>query len=250
MEQRNVVSTKTLDATEAAYVAGFLDGEGTVTIGRETRSANRVGYRYHPCLMLANTNREGLEHVQRLCGNGRIDCAIAAKGRNQKPLYRLWFSANQIRQLLPQVRPFVFIKRPQIALLMRFLDLLPHSKDAGAEHWAAIEQLRGEIRALNYRGATKPSLKAARVFIREKKPPVRTRRIRGVCQITDCGRPHAGKGYCRYHYKVYVERGGPTRHERVCEHCGTAFITRYKHTRFCSKACNDKNYRVRKPSPS
>lgn len=246
---RTVVSDKRLQLVEAAYVAGFFDGEGTLTIARESRKGNRSGVRYFACMMAANTDYAGLEHLQRLCGNGRIDCSVAAKGRNQKPVYRLWFSPNQARHVLPQIEPYLCIKRAQAAILMEFLDICASGKDANVAHWDTIERLRGQIRELNYRGATKVAYKAAKIFIRAKAPIVRTRRKRGVCQIDGCQRPHQSKGYCRRHYKLYVERGGPKRYEAVCEHCNTSFVSRYQ-ARFCSKKCGDKSLVVRAKTPS
>lgn len=44
------------------------------------------------------------------------------------------------------------------------------------------------------------------------RPPVsRTKKadVPPECKIASCGKPHHGKGYCRHHYRVYVEKSRP-----------------------------------------
>lgn len=242
----NVRSDKRLSPTEAAYVAGFIDGEGTITIGRQQRPEARAGFRYVPILVVANSHLVGLEAIRVLCGNGRVSMTTRSKVEAHKHVYRLQFTPNQIRHVLPQVKPYLILKQLQADLLEDFLRLLLNGRHSTDEQWAEMERLRQEIRALNHRGRTAKEIAADPPIVRAAKNSWEKRRHEQgrTCSVKGCDRPHASKGYCHPHYKRLVLRGG-SRHERVCEHCGTRFISRYRDTRFCSKSCNDKDFRVR-----
>jgi hypothetical protein len=58
---------------EAAYIAGIIDGEGTITLTRMHRNENR-----RPCITIASTDKELLLFVQTLSGG------IIADKRNYK----------------------------------------------------------------------------------------------------------------------------------------------------------------------
>jgi len=59
---------------EAAYLAGIIDGEGTITLTRMHRKENR-----RPCITIASTDKELLLFVQTLSGG------TLANKRNYKP---------------------------------------------------------------------------------------------------------------------------------------------------------------------
>jgi hypothetical protein len=59
---------------EAAYIAGIIDGEGTITLTRMHRNEHR-----RPCITIASTDKELLLFVQTLSGG------VIANKRNYKP---------------------------------------------------------------------------------------------------------------------------------------------------------------------
>ncbi len=56
-----------LDQTDAAYIAGLIDGEGTVTLSRRHRNKNR-----QLVVSISNTDRPLLEYVLNAVGAGKI----------------------------------------------------------------------------------------------------------------------------------------------------------------------------------
>ena len=56
-----------LTTTDAAYIAGLVDGEGTITLTSQHRGENR-----RLVLSISNTERPLLEFVRRVAGAGRI----------------------------------------------------------------------------------------------------------------------------------------------------------------------------------
>jgi hypothetical protein len=57
----------TLSDVEAAYVAGIIDGEGTITLTRTHRGENR-----RPVVSISSTELPLLSYVQSVVGAGRI----------------------------------------------------------------------------------------------------------------------------------------------------------------------------------
>jgi hypothetical protein len=170
-----------------------------------------------------------------MCGNGRIVVSDKRKVLGHKPMYRLDFSANQIRHLLPQIQKYLRIKNRQADVLLRFLATKHGGKKSTDEEWQQQEDLRAEIRTLNKRGLTDTSPEVLVIRPKVEKPE-------RFCELQGCRRLHYGRGYCWIHYKKYIQRGGPVTHQRVCEVCGSGFETRRADTRCCSKDCTDKRY--------
>jgi len=63
-----------LEAREAAYLAGIIDGEGTVTLTRIHKNEHR-----RPCITIASTDKELLIYTKSLTGG------VISKKRNYKP---------------------------------------------------------------------------------------------------------------------------------------------------------------------
>lgn len=138
---------------DAAYIAGLIDGEGTLTIVRSKRPDRRLGWQYQPCFSIANTDLALLRSVQRTCGNGRVQRS-SVKPALHKQGYQLKFWAEQTRQLLPQVLPYLRGKAEQARVLLSFL---AHTQKGSGEakpeaYWDEVERLRTQISNLNRRG--------------------------------------------------------------------------------------------------
>ena len=148
----NVFSDKVMTPTEASYLAAFIDGEGTISLYKTRRKENRSGYRLQPNLSVANTDLPALEAIQAMCGNGRIVQTTNPSKPHHKPGYILKMSPNQIRHVLPQVRPYLLIKGKQADYVLEFLSLNVggrHLTDASQER---ADGIRDAVRGLNARG--------------------------------------------------------------------------------------------------
>lgn len=150
----NVHTDKRLSSLDAAYFAGFVDGEGTITTVRTHRESSRSGFRYQPIFQVAQCETDVLEWLREACGNGRIVSAYCKKRDVcHRTVHKLTFSSHQIRHVLPQVQPYLHVKARQAALLMEFLDLSNgwhlHQQPI---NWAELERLHRALHNLNPRG--------------------------------------------------------------------------------------------------
>lgn len=148
----NVVSDRVMTPTEAAYFAGFVDGEGTIGLYRARRRESKSGYRLQSHLAVANTDMPVLEAIQRMCGNGRLVQTTNPAKPHHKPGYLLRFSPNQIRHVLPQLQPYLLIKGRQAEYVLEFLSLNVAGRNMNAEQKAKADQIRDAVRGLNARG--------------------------------------------------------------------------------------------------
>ncbi len=97
---------KMLDLADAAYIAGLIDGEGTVTMTRRNRYKNRG-------LVVSISNNEIpiLKHVQGKIGAGKITGKRITSERHA-PSYTYCITNRQALSLLEQV--FTVPEIPQI----------------------------------------------------------------------------------------------------------------------------------------
>lgn len=166
----NVHSHRLMSSAEAAYLAGFFDGEGTISIIKARRPENVAGFRYQALMSISNTNQAVLEQIRDFCGNGRLVRSYNTRHPNHKPGYLLRFTANQVRHLLPQLVPFLRIKRAQAESVLEFLALqTPGVNRQPYSWWAKVEELRTRVLNLNRRGRAAEVL-PAELQVREALP--------------------------------------------------------------------------------
>ena len=107
-----------------AYMAGFFDGEGCVTISRPRSRKN-----YQLEVNVGNTSRDVLEWVQRNYG-GRLHDMQGSRPARYKP-YSVWqVSGVEATDFLRQVLPFLKVKREEAELAVKF----PHWGRQGRGH--------------------------------------------------------------------------------------------------------------------
>lgn len=151
----NLVTKKVLSEVECAYAAGFWDGEGTISIWNEKRAANRDGIRLKITMTVANTDYLALEDLRAIIGNGRITVKDSRKGNaGHKTLYRLDLTSNQIRHVLPQLLPYLIIKKYVASTVLKYLEMLSPGKkfDDPGERRAAFRLMK-ICQALNAKGS-------------------------------------------------------------------------------------------------
>jgi hypothetical protein len=235
-----------LSVDQAAYVAGAIDGEGSIRLAKHRR-VDSGGVRFHFRVTIANTNHAWLVTLQSWIGGQIVKQGQPEGARNRRQCYQLELRSAETREVLRQIQPYLLIKRKHADLLFRYFELaavrramnLP-GQPADPEITARIEAICDELKSLNLRGL-KPV------------PPPPLQRSSRRCLLDGCVRPHYSNGYCKQHHKKYIERGGPTWYEKPCIRCGRVFVAKRGDAVFCSKACTAAEYgphRKRKsPSP-
>lgn len=108
-----------LDATERAYLAGFFEGDGHVSIGKRQSKAHATPSHYLQ-VIISQSNRPFLEKWKRRVGMGSIHEAKGSK-RSKKPHFRWHLSDRQAAQLLESMMPYLDIKKFQAQTALDFM---------------------------------------------------------------------------------------------------------------------------------
>src|SRR5438093_8815110 len=104
-------------ATDASYLAGFMDGDGSIHFQLVRQDGYRFGYYIRASLSLlqSTSDRAGLEHLQRLIGAGYL----RDRGTGMSDL--VITSRPVLIEILSEVAPFVIFKRRQVQKALEIL---------------------------------------------------------------------------------------------------------------------------------
>jgi hypothetical protein len=126
------------DGKELAWLAGFIDGEGSICIEKDTP-------RHQLVLRIANSHRPSIEECARI-GGSHIDKHVQEKGltptgRQYKPSYSVrWFNHRAVA-LLRLLYPYLRTKRLQAETAFLFMESMPNT-GRGAPP-LSLDQIRG-----------------------------------------------------------------------------------------------------------
>ena len=142
-------------ATDWAYAAGFVDGEGCIAIVRSfVRSRGRYYYGAH--VVVSNLDRGVLEWMQHIWG-GWVVAASGQPGR-ARPTWAWRHTGMKAKPFLIGIRPWLRIKRQQCDNALVMIELLRRSRRTLGPHrcppaWVdEQEKLYWAQRELNHRG--------------------------------------------------------------------------------------------------
>ncbi len=112
-----------LSTVEAAYIAGLVDGEGSVTLTRKHRNENR-----HLGLTISSTELQLLQFVIDAAGVGKISNKRASKP-NHSHSFAYSVYNRQALQLIEQIYPYLLsykVERCKL-ILNEYLRLTPRN---------------------------------------------------------------------------------------------------------------------------
>jgi hypothetical protein len=112
-----------LSECDAAYLAGLVDADGTVTVTRKHRNENR-----HPALSISNTDIDLLKFVSEKVGAGKITSKRVVH-QNHTPSFAYVVYNRQALNLIKQIQPFLqTYKAKRAELIIRnYLALTPRN---------------------------------------------------------------------------------------------------------------------------
>ena len=113
-----------LSNTDAAYIAGFLDGEGTITIYRNSyRSADGTPT-YALLVSIWNTFQGVIDWIALTVGYGNVHFKRRSSVKGYKPIYEWKVNGEVAIELLRQLQPYLKVKRLQAEIAFQFGDTL------------------------------------------------------------------------------------------------------------------------------
>lgn len=106
---------------ELAYIAGFVDGEGCISMVRRKYEKNpKWNVRYTPRVTVTNGNREILEFIQSLFGGHMSEKKRYSEKHNTA--WNLVISSTKSIYMATELLPYLRLKKPQAQLLIDFYE--------------------------------------------------------------------------------------------------------------------------------
>ena len=141
------------------YIAGFLDGEGSIYISRSKCPRTKRGVRYALYIVFSSTNKNILEMIRNsLGGVGCLFSWDSKKNPRWKTAYYLHITCRQAAEVLRKLLPYLILKRPQAELAIKFQDFMDSSPPTGnynsrtPEEWNTMKEYYEQMKELNRGG--------------------------------------------------------------------------------------------------
>ncbi len=133
-----------LSSIKRAYLAGFLDGDGSIYVRAKPNSTYRYGFQVAPAIILFQSakDRSKFEEICSLINLGYI------RTRKDGILEYTINKIDNILEFISIVEPFVILKRKQVTLMKQIIG--QKRKIEQQSDFAALLKLIDSFRELNY----------------------------------------------------------------------------------------------------
>ena len=168
-----------MKASDASYLAGFLDGDGSIHFQLVRQQEYRFGYYIRASMSLSQSTsaRHGLEHLQHVVGGGYL----RDRGTGMSDL--VVTSRPLLIELFQAVRPYVVFKREHVRRALWLLPQLGPRLDA--QEFLRVAREADAFAALNYSKTKRISAADVEQHLRSKGwlAPVTTSPTRSVGEM-------------------------------------------------------------------
>jgi hypothetical protein len=151
-----------LSPLDAAYLAGVIDGEGSIGIYPARLLPRTVHRTYNLQLQITHTHLPLLQWIQARCygsiTKGRSPVVLTPKCA-KRPTWHWTTHTRHAANVIRQIQPYLIVKAAEAAVALRYADRVGHhnrihkkgvtgSVPIGPEEWIAREALANELKQL------------------------------------------------------------------------------------------------------
>lgn len=143
-----------MNHTDAAYLAGMIDGEGSLTVSLTRPKTHRPNWNsiLQVKLCIYNTDKRLIDWLLATCGG----CLLTRRPVRGRPVYQWQANTRDVPEILAQVRPYLKLKGAQADLLVEVCQLrvthgFGRKNGVPAENLARRAAIVEEVRHLNAR---------------------------------------------------------------------------------------------------
>jgi len=126
-----------MNKLEAAYIAGFIDGEGCLTLGKSPARRNGRSPEYSIIIAIANTKIEILKWIKKTAHLGGCMGINKKKPANHAISYQLHLRTKDSLNLLAEIYPYLRLKKQQAEILFEFYKL----RKLNPKRWNPIKSM-------------------------------------------------------------------------------------------------------------
>ncbi len=133
-----------LTKNQSAYLAGFLDGDGSIYVRLKPNPTYRYGFQIAPYIVFFQSQKDQ-KKFERICGLIKLG---HLRVRKDGILEYIISKNGALREFLKIVTPFLILKKDQANLMLEILD----KKETvdGKKDFAKLASLIDRFRNLNY----------------------------------------------------------------------------------------------------
>jgi hypothetical protein len=148
-----------LNGVEKLWLAGVIDGEGSIFIAKVTGKSvakRRRGFSYAPAISLSSSNEAFVRKVKEVIGSGSVNF-FEEKRLDWKDKWCYRGSSQVLRGLLPQLVPHLLIKREAAERMLQYLDFIDENPIDGpmeipSGYYAKVDSLYLALKETNEKG--------------------------------------------------------------------------------------------------
>ena len=129
---------------DLAYIAGFLDGDGSIYVRLKPNPTYRYGFQVAPHIVLFQSKKNQI-NFERICSLIKLGYI---RERKDGILEYIINKKEAIKLFLKIIKPFVVLKNKQVELMIRILDQKEKIKDK--KDFNSLAKLIDKFRELNY----------------------------------------------------------------------------------------------------
>ena len=152
-ERYGTIGPLELSEAKAMWLAGVIDGEGTVGVYKQHRPANKSKVRYFANVQVAGTHKGFIEEVARTMGCSSYVSEKANRiQQGHKPVWSVAARRRYVRRTLEAVLPYLIIKKEQAALVLEFVSKVENATCHTHNLTPEFEKFYQQMKVLNKRG--------------------------------------------------------------------------------------------------
>ncbi len=135
---------KLFSSIKRAYLAGFLDGDGSIYVRLKLNSTYKYGFQVAPYIVFfqSQKSRVNFEKICLCIGLGHL------RVRTDGILEYIISKHDALIEFLEIIKPYTVLKKDQVALMIKILKLKEEIKNQ--EDFNRLAQLIDSFRELNY----------------------------------------------------------------------------------------------------
>jgi LAGLIDADG endonuclease len=186
------VRVRTLSPVEKAWLAGVIDGEGSIFISKVGAKSgySRRGFFYKAFLSVANSNEDFVRRIREVIGMGYVGLTKERR-RDWKDKWEYKGSPSVLRGILPQILPFLVVKQEVARKMLEYLDFIESNPIDGSMeipegYHEKLDSLYFGVKRLNEKGRDLPddqlALASKPVNLNNRKPGNRAKACRRMSE--------------------------------------------------------------------
>lgn len=129
--------------TDSAYLAGFIDADGSFGIYLYKNPHNGISY-YKPRVTAVNNDIETLEYLQSIWGGSLTVNSNGSKNNGGL----VWVSLESIIEIICDIRPYLLVKSKQAELMLEWCESRQSTRSHRTAYTDREIEIVGQIKAL------------------------------------------------------------------------------------------------------